>query len=111
MTLNYQTLIEAIAEWFMQLFFDPMYHFVPNKQDNKKRGCDKKVGLIKSLVDKIKRNTEKWYAMFLKFKSNSNTINNPINHLYSIIIQEYQSIKKLNNGWFLATNKIVTQSV
>jgi len=33
---KYYTLIEAIAEWFMQFFFDPMYHYVansPNDQD------------------------------------------------------------------------------
>ena len=28
MKTRYDLLIEAIAEWFMQLFFDPMYHCV-----------------------------------------------------------------------------------
>jgi len=34
MEIRYNLIVEAITEWFMQLFFDPMYHFSPHENNS-----------------------------------------------------------------------------
>jgi len=48
MEVRYNLIIEAIAEWFMQLFFDPMYHFTPQVNDHEQAKCTR--------LTKLKRN-------------------------------------------------------
>ncbi len=49
-------IIEAIAEWFMQLFFDPMYHFISESNDYEQTK--------RSQITKVKKNvSDIWYKV------------------------------------------------
>ncbi len=46
----YNWLIESLAEWFMQLFFDPAYHFeAPQKEEQRIVKLQKVVECVKAI--------------------------------------------------------------
>lgn len=50
MAERYSTLLEMLAEWFMNLFFDPMYHY----SGSAKKGLSAKVERIGQAIRQLK---------------------------------------------------------
>lgn len=59
---RYYQLVENLAEWFMQFFFDPAYHFVSNKGSNQKPKKSK----LKEALEKLYSNSVNTFSEFLK---------------------------------------------
>ncbi|MBK3517702.1 hypothetical protein [Carboxylicivirga marina] len=94
---TYSQFIEQLAEWFMQLFFDPAYHFTSD--DKPKKGKKRKV---ETLMNWLKKQGEK-----VKAPMHSKIQDSVSNQLLSIKQQAYQFVSGLRG--FLSMQEALVQ--
>nr|WP_321410452.1 hypothetical protein [uncultured Carboxylicivirga sp.] len=99
----YLSKIEWLTEWFMQLFFDPMYFLQPEVVNSSNSSINQKMDPLNSIQNKVLL-VEKQVGRFQKLWN----VNNPVEMINSFLIRTSIRIKEFaSEGRKLFTKALI----